>query len=125
MKRSKYHKILATVCWIVLILNLILIASYISIICCIFVILLTSYKTYKRKFIALFLLVLYKVGYKSNYCIDGFCALINRSFNFNFSRYLKNKIKYIKPINSDYDNYWFKPNDWEIRIDYLKTILKE
>lgn len=139
MKRSKYYKILATMCWIILILDIILNKhyywyNYVSIICCIFVILITSYKTYKRKFIALCLLVFYKLYYTPTLGVDGFCNLINYKFSIKYLKYIK-KIEYIKPIISIEDpfyftndyrvGFWFKRNDWETRINYLKTILKE
>ena len=143
MKRSKYHKILATICWIVLIIDLSVISvaswyTYVSIICCLLVIYLTSIKTYKRKLITLFLLILYKKHKNKNYFyqIGWFCSLINENFDsFKVSQYFKNKIEYIKPIvliedpfykTPDYLIwYWFKAYDWKVRIDYLKTILKE
>lgn len=130
--------------WILLFLNIVIVIisiakwyTYLMILLDIVIIIWISGKTYKRKFIALFLLSLIKLN-KKYYYRAGFCGLIKDSFNLKSNSsihvFLIKWIEYIKPINLNIAfvdptmqliGFWFNPCDWDIRIKYLKSILKE
>lgn len=144
MKRSKFDKITTMIFWILLFLNIVIVIisiakwyTYLMILLDIVIIIWISGKTYKRKFIALFLLSLIKLN-KKYYYRAGFCGLIKDSFNLKSNSsihvFLIKWIEYIKPINLNIAfvdptmqliGFWFNPCDWDIRIKYLKSILKE
>ena len=145
MKRTKLDKIFTLILWITLLCDLYLFTIihinifllYLSIILCSISIIGVSGKTYKRKFIALFLFSLIKLN--KNYIEgSGFCSLIYDSFNIKWcsksSLFLTDYISYIKPNDPTIEfndplmktmDFWFNPYDWDIRIKYLKSILKE
>ena len=144
MKRTKFDKTITMIFWILLFLNIVIVIvniaewyNYLNIIFNIIVIIVLSGKTYKRKLVALFLLSLIKLN--KNYIEkSGFCNLITKSFNLRFDTsirlFLINWIKYIHPINLNITfadpimqlrGFWFDPCDWDVRIKYLKSILKE
>ena len=130
--------------WILLFLNIVIVIisiakwyTYLMILLDIVIIIWISGKTYKRKFIALFLLSLIKLN-KKYYYRAGFCGLIKDSFNLKSNSsihvFLIKWIEYIKPVNLNIAfvdptmqliGFWFNPCDWDIRIKYLKSILKE
>ena len=144
MKRSKFDKIMTMIFWILLFLNIVIVIisiakwyTYLMILLDIVIIIWISGKTYKRKFIALFLLSLIKLN-KKYYYRAGFCGLIKDSFNLKSNSsihvFLIKWIEYIKPVNLNIAfvdptmqliGFWFNPCDWDIRIKYLKSILKE
>lgn len=144
MKRSKFDKITTMIFWILLFLNIVIVIisiakwyTYLMILLDIVMIIWISGKTYRRKLIALFLFSLIKLNKKYSQR-GGFCGLIKNSLNLKANSsihlFLTNWIEYIKPINLNiafvdptmqFIGFWFNPCDWDIRIKYLKSILKE